>query len=293
MNTLRKLQGFDNEYLFVLPRTTLQSYQFSNIIMNLYITDLGFFPNAKYHYVNRGKGTDSWIIIFCTNGAGTVEVDKKVYQLHQYSLIILPPRIKHCYYASSDQPWDIYWVHFRGKTAKDYPNIFLDNAFFVDQLSKEQTKLIMRHFWLMINALIPGFSYNRLLYISQLLGTILATLAINNINDHRLITGSNYADAAIQFIYKHINEAIKIADIADSLDVSESYLSRKFHAITGTSIVRFITATKMDHATHYLKYTNIPIQQIAAKLGYKDSYYFSRVFKKQFKVAPRNFRKYL
>ncbi|WP_260346719.1 AraC family ligand binding domain-containing protein [Levilactobacillus parabrevis] len=106
---MRRLQDFDNEYLFVLPKDVLQDYTFSPIIANLYVTDLGFFPNAQYHYVNRERGSAGWVIIFCTGGSGTVIVDDTTYHLHQYSLIIMPPGIKHTYYASKDDPWDIYW----------------------------------------------------------------------------------------------------------------------------------------------------------------------------------------
>lgn len=290
---MKRLEDFDNEYLFVLPPEALEAYSQSPIMMNLYVTDLGFFPNAQDHYVSRKNGAAGWIIIFCTNGSGTVEVNDKKYPLHQHSLIILPPKIKHRYYAADNDPWDIYWAHFQGELASDYLNVYPNTAFFVDELGTAQAKSIMAMFWMMIKAFIPGMSYNSGMYVSQLLGAVLSSLSVNSIDNHHLITGSNYADLAIQYIYKHIKEPIKIGEIANSLDISTSYLSRIFREVVSVSVNQFITTTKMERASHYLQYTNVPIQQIATRLGYSDSYYFSRVFKKEYHVSPKTFRGHL
>ncbi|KRM12279.1 helix-turn-helix domain-containing protein [Paucilactobacillus suebicus] len=288
---MRRLEDFDNEYLFVLPEDTLKEYASSPIVTNLYVTDLGFFPNAEDHYVSRINGAPSWIIIFCTNGSGTVEVNGHKYAMHQNSLIILPPGIKHVYYASQGDPWDIYWVHFRGKIATDFMCVLRESAFYIDELPEANAKDLMGKFWTMIQTFIPGFSYARVIYVSQMVGAALASLSVIDSSDEEdNTTGSSYVDSAINYIYKHISEPIKLPELADQLDISTSYLSRSFHATVGTSVNQFITTTKMARASHYLQYTNVPIQQIAARLGYTDSYYFSRVFKKNFHVAPRNFR---
>lgn len=46
---MKKLHGFENEYLFVLPPVILNNFNFSKVIKLLYITDLGFYPKARYH----------------------------------------------------------------------------------------------------------------------------------------------------------------------------------------------------------------------------------------------------
>ncbi|KRL98258.1 AraC family transcriptional regulator [Levilactobacillus hammesii] len=290
MADVRRLQDFDNEYLFVLPKDVLQDYIFSPIIANLYVTDLGFFPNAQYHYVNREQGSAGWIIIFCTGGAGTVKVGDATYHLHQYSLIIMPPGIKHTYYASQDDPWDIYWLHFRGQLADEYVNVSPNKAHFIEQLSSEQVNATMRQFWQMIKSFLPGFTYNSVFYVSQVLGVMLATLALGDTDQQTSTHGGSYVDAAIHYIYQHIDEPIKLADVADHLGISTSYLSRKFKEVVNSSVIAFITTIKMKRASHYLQYTNVPIQQVAQRLGYTDSYYFSRVFKKEFGLSPRHFR---
>ncbi|GAX03964.1 AraC family transcriptional regulator [Secundilactobacillus pentosiphilus] len=284
---MRRLENFDNEYLFVLPPALLQSYASSPIFNNLYVTDLGFFPNADYHYVSRKHGTNTWVMIFCTNGSGTVVVNKKTYAMKQHSFIILPPNVAHKYFTAANDPWDIYWVHFRGKLATSYPCVYPSFAFYLEELPINQIKSVMELFWFMIKTFQPGFSFNRELYVSQLLGALLSGLSVNKSD---VTTGSTYVDTAIQYIYNNISSPIKLEDIARKLGISVSYLSRTFRKVTQVSVNQFITSAKVARASHYLRFTNIPIQQIAARLGYTDSYYFSRVFKKEYQVSPREYR---
>jgi len=295
---MKRLENFDNEYLFVLPKDVLRDYTFSPIISNLFVTDLGFFPNAEYHYVSRENGVSGWVIIFCTGGSGTVEVADKTYQMHQYSLIILPPHVKHVYYASEGDPWDIYWLHFKGQLAVDYLDVISaeqpnQTAVFIEQVPEKQIDTLMRQFWVMIKSFIPGFTYSGVFFVSQMLGAMLAELAQIKNDQTTETKGSSYVDLAIQYIYRHINHPIKLVEIAENLGISTSYLSRTFRGVAGVSVTTFITNIKMKQASHYLQYTNVPIQQIANRLGYTDSYYFSRVFKKEFRLSPRNFRRKL
>ncbi|MDV0431065.1 AraC family transcriptional regulator [Lactiplantibacillus sp. DA1] len=290
---MKRLENFDNEYLFVLPKTFIEKLITTPITSNLYLTNLGFFPNAEYHYVSREHGAEEWIIIFCTGGSGSATINHARYQLHQYSLIILPPGVKQVYQASENDPWDIYWLHFTGKLATDYPNIFTDKPFFIDHIQSNEVDTIMRYFWLMIKTYIPGFTYNRSLYTSQLLGLMLVELSLNTGKISNGVQGSPYVDTAISYIYDKIDEPIRLDTIAQHLEISSSYLSRIFKSITGKSVNQYITQLKMERATYYLSYTNITVQQIADRLGYTDSYYFSRVFKKEYAVSPKHYRERL
>lgn len=295
---MKRLEDFDNEYLFVLPKEVLREYTQSPLVGNLFVTDLGFFPNAEYHYVSRQNGAPGWIMIFCTGGRGTVELAGKRYPIHQYTLILLPPNVKHVYYASKSDPWDIYWLHFGGTLVNEYLNMVAadrtaNTAIYVERVEDSQVNGLMRQFWSMIKAFIPGFTYQSMFFVSQILGAMLAELAQNSYAKTTATQGSSYVDRAIQYIYRHLDHPIKLGAIAAPLGISTSYLSRTFRSVVGVSVNQFITRTKMQRASHDLQYTNVPIQQIASRLGYDDSYYFSRVFKKEFGVAPRHFRQRL
>lgn len=283
------LQGFDNEYLFVNSEEVQQRFRKSPILRNLYITDIGYFPNARNHFVQREKGVPQWVMIFCTGGKGTAICDGHQYNLSRYSLIILPPNKRHIYFADHDQPWDIYWVHFRGSLARQYDCVN-DNVRFFLKLPAEEINSFMRNFWLMIRAFLAGSSRRQAVYCSQLLGVLLSELSYNFNNYIASTTGDSYVNDAINYIYHHLDEPISINDIANELKISRSYLTRLFKESKSMGINQYVIKAKMQQASLYLQYTNLLLNQISRKVGYSDYYYFSKVFKKEIHCSPREFR---
>lgn len=292
---MRKLDGFANEYLFVLPQEIIKEFSFSTILKNLYITDLGFYPHAEYHYVHRPKGANEWVMIFCTNGEGTVESKDNSWKMNRGSIIIMPPNQEHTYYASKDKPWDIFWVHFTGTMVKEYlsPSYNFKPEFrYLNENSEDSNNYLMSLFWQMIQALSSGFSFEAIFYDSQVLGTLLSYIILHTkLPQDNKTMGNEHLTKAIQYIYDNLDRPISLKDLTNYLGVSVSYLSRIFKKNLDMGANEFITSIKVKQASHYLQNTNLSIQQIAQSLGYSDPYYFSRTFKKFYHVSPAHFRK--
>lgn len=292
---MKKLHGFENEYLFVLPPVILNNFNFSKVIKLLYITDLGFYPKARYHFVHRDRGTEEWILIFCTHGKGAVKSATEEWLIESGSIVLLPPGKEHTYCAFDDDPWDIFWAHFNGDSVNEYiPQEALQgNGFLViNKTSTEDMQMLMSQFWQMIQALSAGFSYQSVFYSSQVLGATLAYVSLQSVLPHDSYTmGNEYITKAVKYIYDHFEEKVSLSTLTEVLDVSKSYLSRIFRQTVGTSVNQFILDIKMKQACYYLKDTNLAVHQIASRLGYDDPYYFSRIFKKVVGSSPRVFRK--
>ncbi|AUI71090.1 AraC family transcriptional regulator [Companilactobacillus alimentarius] len=291
---MRKLEGFANEYLFVLPDEILQQFDYSSIIKDLYVTDLGFYPKAKYHYVHRPLGANEWVMIFCTGGEGTIESSTKKWSISRGSIIIMPPNIEHTYFASEMHPWDIFWVHFSGKLVHEYlslPTQTQNGFIYSKEDSEDDINYLMSLFWQMIQVLTSGFSFEAVFYDSQILGTLLAYVNMHSkLPGEKKNMGNEHLTKAIQYIYDNLDQRITLKKLTDHLGVSISYLSRIFKNNLDMGVNEFITSIKIKQASHYLQNTNLSVQQIAQGLGYSDPYYFSRAFKKIYKVSPVNYR---
>lgn len=292
---MKKLDGFPNEYLYVLPADVLRNFDFSTVISQLYITDIGFYPNAEGHYVHREFGADEWILIFCTHGQGTVSSADESFTLERGSMALLPPNQEHTYYADDTNPWDIFWVHFSGELVSEYlpreaaegPTLMVQN-----RTDPQDMDLLMSQFWQMIQTFNAGFSYPAVFYASQVLGATLAYLLLHaRTSQSQLTMGNAYITQAVQYIYDHLEDKISLRDITHSLGISASYLSRIFRQTVGMSVNQFIIDIKTKQASHYLLDSTLSISQIAQHLGYADQYYFSRLFKKTFGVSPQKYRK--
>lgn len=72
--------------------------------------------------------------------------------------------------------------------------------------------------------------------------------------------------------------------------MSPNYFSSVFKKELDQSAVNYITEVRMEKAREYLKDTDLSVIEIAENVGYEDSQYFFRVFKKTTGVTPLQYR---
>lgn len=96
---------------------------------------------------------------------------------------------------------------------------------------------------------------------------------------------------SIAFMSLHLDERIKIAHLAERAGLSASHFWALFKRKTGSTPANFLIRLRMHQACHLLKTTDLNIKTVAAVLGYKDSFYFSRQFKSVHGVAPANYQR--
>lgn len=101
---------------------------------------------------------------------------------------------------------------------------------------------------------------------------------------------SNLVQRFRGLIDEHFLAHWRVADYARALAVSPTHLSRLTRAATGNSAMRLIEARTIREARRQLAYTNLSITTIAYALGYADPAYFTRVFRRDAGVSPRDFR---
>ncbi|WP_373524174.1 AraC family ligand binding domain-containing protein, partial [Aquiflexum sp.] len=108
-------RGFEGEKINVIPREILREFISNEISKNLYLTDMGYFPQARNHFRKRPTGCGQYILIYCIEGYGTININKKQHCLTPNSFYIIEADMPHYYYSDKKDPWSIYWVHFAGE----------------------------------------------------------------------------------------------------------------------------------------------------------------------------------
>ncbi len=81
------------------------------------------------------------------------------------------------------------------------------------------------------------------------------------------------------------------AALAAEADMSLSTLRRRFRAATGLPLHGFAQQCRIARARQLLGDTELPIKQVAERLGYNDVYFFSRQFREASGVPPAAFRR--
>lgn len=88
------------------------------------------------------------------------------------------------------------------------------------------------------------------------------------------------------YIGENYSQDISLQKIGEQFAISESYLSRKFKAVTGIGINRYITFVRISNAEKILRKGGISVAEAARSCGYNDSNYFSVIFRKIKGVTP-------
>lgn len=84
--------------------------------------------------------------------------------------------------------------------------------------------------------------------------------------------------------------AWRVAELAKLAGASRASLVRLFHAQTGTSPKRWLTAYRLEHAASLLQETDHTLAEVAKRVGYVTEFALSRAFKRRFGVAPALYR---
>lgn len=124
---------------------------------------------------------------------------------------------------------------------------------------------------------------------------------ISNLDDDRIqllrdcvdsssANSTDYVARAVKFISCNYQHDISIKTVAESLYISESYLSRLFKNKLDQTFVDYLTYFRIKTACSLLKEPDIKIYNVANMIGYKDQRYFSVIFKKLVGMTPKEFR---
>ena len=84
---------------------------------------------------------------------------------------------------------------------------------------------------------------------------------------------------------------LKLADIAQTAEMSEQHICRLFKKNIKTSPIDYLNQIRINRAKELLSYSDSTIAEIAANVGFSDSSYFSVVFKKYEGISPAEYKK--
>lgn len=286
----KKREGFQGQKAIVIPRQILNTRCAKNdVISNLFVTDIGYYPKAKFHFRERLHGADQHILIYCHDGKGRVIIKKTEYPIEAGDFFVIPAKTPHLYEADEENPWTIYWVHFKGSTASQLVSLIEKQTGLKSfiQYSKKSIELFNEIY----GQLERGYSNDNLAYANMCMWHFLTTFLYNEKYDP--LSGQknkDTCDIVIDFLSNNINKILTLGEIAGVVNLSPSHFSFLFKKKTGFSPIEYFNHLKVQKACQYLLFTNLRIKEISQELGIEDQYYFSRLFTKIMGIAPNDYR---
>lgn len=291
MSSIRLREGFKNQILYVIPRPLLESMKTHPLLHQLMPTDIGWYPNAQYHYCERPTGAGEHILILCVAGEGWFELNGKRGVVQQNEALLIPRGMAHSYGASVDDPWSIHWVHFTGGSS-DYFARLLPQDTYTLAVAPAAAETVKDLFCECYDGFLGSFVLQQMIYIAQTLHHLLGELLFNNAAFSPRLRTSRFHSVreTLDYLRQNLDQRLTLDEMAEHAELSKSHFLRLFKDQTGYSPVDYFIHLKVQHACMLLSATHQTIREISFAVGYDDPYYFSRIFKKVVGIAPSEYR---
>jgi len=123
---------------------------------------------------------------------------------------------------------------------------------------------------------------------------ILLLIQSKNIDSILELVADLYSSNTIQIkevIELHLYSGLKLEELARLCNLGVSSFKREFKKEFDDSPTNYINKRRLDKAKELLSITEMPVSEIAFEIGFKDSLYFTRLFKKKIGIPPTTYRK--
>ncbi|MEQ8291169.1 MAG: AraC family transcriptional regulator [Roseovarius sp.] len=96
---------------------------------------------------------------------------------------------------------------------------------------------------------------------------------------------------ALDLMHSRLSEDISLDELATEARLSPFHFARMFKHSLGVPPRVYLTRLRMEKACELLEHTDLPITQIALAVGYSSNQVLSRVFFKQMRMSPSDYRR--
>jgi AraC family transcriptional regulator of arabinose operon len=281
----------DTRYLRI-PRDVIDTRLRTRLLEDMLVVSSGFRcghnRNIGYNVV-RNPG-EEYLVKYCVNGYGWLEVQGVKYTVGPGDVIICENHVPHKYGADTGNPWSVYWSYFAGRSASDYykcMNPANDNHVF----HIGYDSFVGQMFDSIITVMEKGYASHYMVHASNMLKLILSHMVIGLEHSTRKNKKENELEKIVQFMLDNVDKQITLEHMAAGTNFSKDHFIKIFRRRFGYTPMDYFIRMKMQKACELLATTDYSISRIAETLGYADCYYLSRLFKSKTGSSPRQFRK--
>ena len=219
-------------------------------------------------------------------GKGILQFNDKTFDVGTNQIFLIPEGIRSRYQADENDPWEYIWFHIGGPKISHIlkeAGLSPENPVYTPKDSCSEIKDlawdILKH-------------YKRQYYCIGSLYKIFDYMIENSLSkpEPKIENSLLYVKNVISYIQLKYYEPIKTEDIAFSLGLNRSYLTRLFKEATGYSLQEYLLTYRMKIAVKLLEKGNMSVADIALNVGYGDTFTFSKAFKRHFGQSPSAYR---
>lgn len=243
----------------------------------------------KQFKTSRILGRQDYQLIYIAKGKGHFMINGEYRDISEGNVVLYRPGDTQIYnYKLEDQP-DVYWVHFSGSS----PDKILEECGLNDKY--KSAIFHRREYTMIMDKIIQEFQQKESdylsmchLYVKQLLLLIKRGNNSNAISENKK---SREIRELLETFQEDYQNPLSIDEYAKQKNISVCWLIRSFKQQVGVTPQTYIIDLKIERAKELLLTSEYTVNEISEIIGYDDSLYFSRLFKKRVGISPTQYRK--
>ena len=243
-----------------------------------------FYCTANYHLIR--KNYDSLLVTHIIDGSFTFVVKGRHITARQGDTVLLDCFHPHEYYTNDS--FESIWVHFNGPDCLNwYHEIIRNEGNLIQSGNPEQIEGLIFRLYDGIRTADATPEIDLSLELYRLLAEFARPLRSE---ENSLHYEANIRDAK-QYVNEHLNQTIRVGDLAQAVHMSPSHFSRVFKQQTGFSPYDYVLVSRLNRAKEYLQKTSMTVSEIAYEVGFNSDTNFIFFFKSNTGLSSAKFRK--
>ena len=248
-------------------------------------------------YVHFKRQYHEFILYLVVSGEMELFEDGVEYHLQQNDILLLEPGKTH--YGKKAMECDFYYLHFSMNEMEKEETEHREKAVFPKTYQIQEPGTIEQVFHVMeqLRQCFPKRQY----LDSELADCLAQQLMLLIVRDYTgCQTMSNIPirgkarkvmPELISFLQREYRTDITGELLQEKFHYHFDYLNRQFKVWTGKSIFHYLKEVRMERAKTLLETGYYTVEEVATQCGFQDSFYFSKVFKKQTGVTPGKWKR--
>jgi len=240
-------------------------------------------------------------ILFISQGSVELEMEGTHHQLNSTTTIIVPAMAIHGFVFSPDVQGHIITL---AKPLADHLHAVMGESstlkkadFYCQMAAQAAARIATLVTQIDAEYRQPDVGRNRLLEaLIQALVVELSRLkpttghATKRYGPRQSDKGRQHLERYVSLVEHHYREQPSIECLAEQLGVSSAHLNMLCRQLAGRSALQLLHERLLLEAKRQLTYTNMTIGQVSDSLGFSEPAYFTRFFKRNTTLSPRDFR---
>lgn len=271
----------DSIRMILTPSSTARSTYF-------YTQEVGYFKTFHPYFSER-ENLDSFLIVYTVSGKGYLEYEGQTYPITKGQCFYINCEQHHLYRTDREEDWEILWIHFNGNSALGYYKEFTRNGFQI--LSVRDEFFMERTLWRII-ALNQKKDLTTELVTSNLINGMLTELLLQTAtNNADTFLIPDYIRQIVREIDKNFKSGLPLSYFEEFTHRSRYHILKEFKKYIGVTIHEYIITARISYAKELLKYSDLPVSEIAFESGMNNVTHFINLFKAREGTTPLAYRK--